>query len=165
MRRVFVFAVTGLAMLGVVGIASSDDTSPVREDRVFGGYHSEGNFGGTGMLPIPPRDASFDVHGTRDGASGKFHLGRNDTSELLVEARITCISAIGNAVVLGGVITVDNTPTPTLGEDFLWHAVDNGGPGGAVRDRVSAVWKDADGTLGQGAFPGTLPRKLAAKVP
>jgi hypothetical protein len=164
-KRAFVLAATGVVALATAGIAiSRDDGAGPSEDRIYGGFRAEGAFVPSGLTP-PPRDASIDAHAGADAkAYGELRVGRNDTGEFTVGGRITCVSAVGNKAVVGGLITASST-AGVVGEDFLWHAVDNGGPGAALRDRVSFVWQDADGSLNQGSFPGQLPRRWPFKCP
>jgi hypothetical protein len=156
MKRAIVLAAAVVVALGAAGIALSNAPGSQPEDRVYGGAHSEGPT--SGGFPLLPRDASIDAHSLKNGkAYGAFRAGRNAAAEFLLEARITCVSAVGNKALVGGIITADNFPPPVVGEDFLWYAIDNGGPGGTSPDRESAIWRDADGSLGQGSFPTTFP--------
>jgi hypothetical protein len=83
-------------------------------------------------------DMSLDVHGPGAGpATGTFLAGTNG-STFSSSVRITCMTVVGNRAVVGGFITEDTSRPDVVGDEQLFYVIDNGGPGNAPLDKMSA---------------------------
>jgi len=83
-------------------------------------------------------DMSLDVHGSGSGlATGTFLAGTNG-STFSSRVRITCMTVEGNRAVVGGFITEDTSRREAVGDEQLFYVIDNGGPGNAPLDKMSA---------------------------
>lgn len=147
--RKLAFILVGAAAMAVIAAAASfgaGGSAAGPHDAIWGGGHADVFVGGGIEVP---RDVSVNVEqGRFGGADGSFVYGRNGLSTI-VDAEPTCIAVSGNRAVIGGL---------SNGEPFVWYAVDNGKPGGAVRDQVSAVLLLGPGDVAQiPGFPNACP--------
>ena len=122
--RKLAFILVGAAAMAVVAAATSSGAggNGGPRDAVWGGGHAD--------VSVGPRDFSINVEQGRFGnADGSFVYGRNGVITV-VDAEPACIAVSGNRVVIGG---------QSGGLGFVWYAVDNGKPGSATRDQITAV--------------------------
>lgn len=107
-----------------------------------------------------PRDFSVSVErGPFGGGDGSFVYGRNGVRTIL-DDETSCLRVLGNHAVVAGVAdTVVVGDTTYAGLPFVWYAVDNGTPGSATRDAVTAVQllEPADVAQMPDGFPKVCP--------
>lgn len=83
-------------------------------------------------------DYNVDVHGLGSGpAIGTLLYGENGGTRA-GRVRITCMTVVGNRAVIGGFITADTTHPEFVGDELEFYVIDNGGPGNAPLDKMSA---------------------------
>jgi hypothetical protein len=140
-----VVAVVVAALFGAGAAWSTFDpfsSSPVVNAVVGGGHLDPGScFFQNGTLVFcsaVARDFSYDAHGLAPtGAARGTALTGVVGDGNFVKTRITCMTVVGNAAVIGGYVTEAPSAPNTVGW-AVWRAVtDNGGPGNASPDRVS----------------------------
>jgi hypothetical protein len=129
MKKRIGWVLLGASAMAAVAVATSfgAGATPGPRDAVWGGGHFHAVIGASEF----DRDFSVNAGQGRFGSvdNGSFIYGLNSTIDL---APPSCINVQGNEAVIAGV-------SHAGGVAYAWYAKDNGTPGSATRDEVSAV--------------------------
>ncbi len=145
MRRIFIVLAIVASLLGGVAawsaIFAGADSGVT---AVVGGLHR--SVGDCFYLPDGTQtfcsginlDINIDVHGSGSGPATGTFLSGTDGGTNASRTRITCMTVVGNRAVVGGIITSDTIHPEAVGDEMLFFVIDNGGPGSAPLDKMSA---------------------------